>query len=200
MEGEPQGPRLEISQDELTSFQNKAKDLAGKMKQSHGFTTASQRYLITEDGQPKTGQVRYSEFEDPRSENPRPAAILQIIDTTTAEGTENSHLYWEIAVQQLLDGKNHVILTEGAMEEDKFGIQSDPARKFDSPEKFLRMAKGAILRKNLDGEPIDEFRKAQDILDQIKREQDAAQARTLRGRVKSMAGKLRRTSPVDTET
>ncbi len=174
-----QEPILEISQEELTDFQNEVRRLSGKMKENYGFPHAKREYPIAIDGEPKKAVLDYSESESSGSHR----ASIQVIDATETDG---SFLYWEIAAQKMQDGKKHLFLTEGVLQTDEHGTLTDPGRRYETFEGAIRVAQASLLRKHLDGEPIKEFGKAKSIIEQISREQASRPG----ARVKALARKL----------
>lgn len=179
-EGEPRMPQLEISQDEQRKFQEKVRSLAGKRSKSSFMI---KEYPVTVDGESRIAKLIYTDgsglsYNDDPEPN-RPSASIQVRDTEEVSG---SFPYWEISVHTMKDGRLNTHHTQSALISEH-GILTDPTRAFTSFPQAMSIASAAILEKRLGGEPIDEFRKAKDILTQIEQQR-------LSARVKSLARRL----------
>jgi hypothetical protein len=180
-EHEPVMPQLEISQDAQREFQQEVKSLVGRKKSKSPFTI--KEYPVTDDGEAKIAQLSYTDGAGlSYSENPepnRPSASIQVRDTEEVNG---SFPYWEILVHTLEGGRLVTHHTQSSLINEK-GVLTDPTRAVTSFPKALSLGNAAILEKRLSGEPIDEFRRAEDILGQIKQHKPSMRIKSLLGRL-----------------
>jgi len=171
-EHEPVMPQLEISQDAQREFKQTVESLAGRKKPKR---LAIKEYPVTVDGGKKMAKLIYSEEPEPDG----PSARIQVRDTEEING---SFPYWEIGVYTLQDDRLVTHHTQSSLISEN-GVLSDPTRAITSPLKAMNVGNAVKLEERHSGEPIDEFRRAEDVLAQIK-------GRKLSTRIKSLPGRL----------
>lgn len=167
-------PKLEVSQEEFQTFSQTVKELLGKNPLGH------KEYPVIVDGEEKIADIGSTNDGDMTS--------IWIIDKEPLSSDNSTYVYEKVFFARIF-GRFGMIYEQGACRKNSYGVWRDTGELTNDPNElmlyFLNSVKGYVLRSAIDGEPIDEFRKMQSVVEQIK-QTEQAKSRTIFGRARKL--------------
>ena len=159
--GEFNTPELEIAQSEKAKFQRLLRDVVGK-----------QKYPIVEHPVSVNGEAKIAEVEVDKDGSTGHIRLR----STEPIGPNNEFVYDHMFYQKHHSGRQDILFYQGTLQKNKEGRLIDSVHVWRGNYPNLIDAEvtnilGKMFRREMEGEPIDEFRMMMSVLEQIKAEQ-----------------------------